>query len=132
VKTAGSPTRVRAGILLAATLALGLFFRFSAPVPESLRDATGGSLYVMFWIFGAVLLFPQASSWKIAIVVLIATCAIEFLQLWQPAWLQALRRTLPGRLVLGTTFSWADFPPYVVGTLCGWRLSAAEKCCELK
>lgn len=52
----------------------------------------------------------------------VLTCVLEFLQLWQMPWLVALRRTLPGRLVLGTHFSWFDFPPYVVGTLMAWLL----------
>ena len=50
------------------------------------------------------------------------TCILEFLQLWQAPWIVALRRTLPGRLILGTHFSWLDFPPYAVGGLLAWLL----------
>jgi hypothetical protein len=42
------------------------------------------------------------------------------MQLWQPAWLQAMRATLPGRLVLGNTFVWSDFLYYVLGCVIGW------------
>ncbi len=51
---------------------------------------------------------------------LAVTCVIEFLQLWHPSWLQTIRATRPGRLVLGTHFSWWDFPAYFVGGAMSW------------
>ncbi|MDA0673585.1 MAG: DUF2809 domain-containing protein, partial [Cyanobacteria bacterium] len=48
------------------------------------------------------------------------TCALDFLQLWQPPLLEAIRATLPGRLVLGNTFTWGDFPYYFIGCGMGW------------
>jgi hypothetical protein len=42
------------------------------------------------------------------------------LQLWQPPWLQAVRATLLGRLVLGNTFTWGDFLYYAIGCGLGW------------
>lgn len=53
----------------------------------------------------------------IAVAAFAITCAIEFMQLWQPMWLMGIRKTLPGRLILGTTFSWLDFPAYVFGAI---------------
>ena len=32
-----------------------------------------------------------------------------------PPWIDALRSTLPGRLVLGSTFNWLDLSAYAVG-----------------
>ena len=59
---------------------------------------------------------------KAAALAFLLTCALEFLQMWQAPWLVALRRTLPGRLILGTHFSWPDFPPYALGGLLSWLL----------
>ena len=56
---------------------------------------------------------------RIAVAVFVGTCLIEFLQLWKPVFLQAIRATLPGRLVLGSTYSWWDFPGYLVGCVTG-------------
>lgn len=56
---------------------------------------------------------------RIGVCVFVMTCVVEFLQLWKPPLLQSVRATLPGRLVLGTTFSWWDFPAYAVGCVLG-------------
>ncbi len=76
--------------------------------------------YEWLWMLLVFALIPKRSFIvRIAVGVFVATCAVEFLQLWQPAWLQQVRSTLPGRFVLGTTFSWWDFPAYVVGSVTG-------------
>ena len=72
------------------------------------------------WILLVVFLFPQVSLLGTAVGVCIVTCGLEFLQLWQPPFLQATRATFFGRLILGNTFSWSDFPSYFVGSFLGW------------
>ena len=89
--------------------------RFHAPLPAWLRDASGGALYVVAWALALALIRKRTKALRLALWALLITCAIEFLQAWQPAWLQAIRRTLPGRLILGTTFNWWDFAAYIVG-----------------
>jgi glycopeptide antibiotics resistance protein len=106
------------GILM--VIPLGYFVRFAG---NSDWNSTFGAIaYVVFWILFVQFLAPKASPKWTAIGVCLATCAIEFLQLWQPPFLQAIRATLPGRLVLGNTFLWDDFPPYFVGCFLGWIL----------
>lgn len=99
----------------------GYFIRF-APGTENawLYDALGSIAYEIFWILLVALILPKLSVLRIAIGVCIATCGLEFLQLWQPPFLQVARSTLPGRLVLGNTFVWSDFPSYFAGSLLGW------------
>ena len=108
--------------VLVALVPLGLWARFSAPVPEWLRDASGGALYVVFWMVAFLVLRPKTSALPLAAVVFAVTCAVEFSQAWHPVWLDRVRATLPGRLVLGTTFDWGDFPPYAVGAAVGWAM----------
>jgi Protein of unknown function (DUF2809) len=103
----------------------GLWLRFDAPISAHVRDASGGISYVLVFILAFGALIPKSSSKNISVSVLGATCLLEFLQLWHPAWLEACRRTLPGRLLLGTTFEWTDFPPYFIGAALGWALSRA-------
>ena len=100
---------------------LGYVVRFSQGLnPPWLHDALGSVAYEIFWVLLFAFLLPKVSPLRIAIAVCIATCAIEFLQLWKPPFLQAARSTLPGRLVLGNSFVWADFPVYFVGSFLGW------------
>jgi hypothetical protein len=51
---------------------------------------------------------------------------VEFSQLYHAPWIDAVRATLPGRLVLGTTFNWPDLLAYALGVGLGaledWRL----------
>jgi hypothetical protein len=103
-------------------LALGYWLRFYGPLPSMLQDAAGGAAYVIFWILILAAGKPNIPARRATALVLVGTCALEVLQLWHPAWLEAIRRTLPGRLLLGTTFEWLDFPPYFVGALAGWLL----------
>jgi hypothetical protein len=56
----------------------------------------------------------------IVLVVLLVTCSLEFLQLWRPTPLESLRKTFMGQAVLGTTFTWSDFPYYGLGAVIGW------------
>jgi hypothetical protein len=42
------------------------------------------------------------------------------LQLWHPPFLTAIRATFIGKLLLGTTFAWWDFPHYLLGCVLGW------------
>lgn len=64
--------------------------------------------------------WPQLRPIAIALLVFVITCVVEVFQLWQPAWLQAIRATLPGRLILGNTFTGSDFLYYGIGCVIGW------------
>lgn len=86
---------------------------------EFLANSVAGCFYVIFWI-QLVGLFIERHAVAISLSVLAVTCGLEFLQLWQPDWLQAIRATLPGRALLGTTFSWMDFPYYFIGAFAGF------------
>ncbi len=99
---------------LLLTILTGYLLRFHAPIPPLLRDACGGMAYVLAFAILASYILPPTLS---ALTALAFTCLIEFLQLWHPPFLEAVRHTLPGRLLLGTTFHWSDFPPYFAGAL---------------
>jgi len=108
---------------------LGYWVRFAEePGPVWLHDALGSVAYEVFWILLLVFWMPTLSPLWAAIpvgtakpnAICIATCALEVLQLWQHPVLLAMRATLIGRLVLGNTFTWTDFPAYFVGSAVGW------------
>lgn len=113
--------RIALLISLGIILPLGYGIRFAqSPAPAWLHDALGSIAYEVFWILLAVLCLPRVAVTPIAIGVCLLTCGIEFLQLWQPPFLQVIRATLLGRLVLGNTFGWSDFPAYFIGSYFGW------------
>jgi glycopeptide antibiotics resistance protein len=100
---------------------LGYGVRFSGN--GWLNDFLGSVAYEVFWVFLAMFLFPKASVAKVAIAVCVATCAIEFLQLWQHPTYLAIKATMIGRLVLGSSFYLPDFLSYGVGSVVGWGIA---------
>ncbi len=99
----------------------GLMTKFyRGPGQGWLNDAFGGVPYEIFWMLIVAYLWPRLPPRTVALLVFAVTCLVEFLQLWQPAWLQTIRATLPGRLVLGNAFTWSDFLYYAIGCWLGW------------
>ncbi len=77
-----------------------------------------GAVYVVIWSLLFFLLWPSRKNViRIPIAIFFATCALEFLQLWKPDFLQALRSTLAGAAIIGTTFVWLQFPFYLLGAI---------------
>ncbi len=101
-------------------VALGLATR-KAPglFPDVLVIYGGDTLYATLWV---QLFAFFARSWSIRVVSLaaLATCwTIEASQALHLDWLDVLRATTPGALVLGRGFLWSDLVCYVVGVIIG-------------
>ena len=114
----------RRWILLSLCILTPLGFAFKAyngPGRLWFNDYGAGVVYEVFWCLVAFFFWPRrAYITKIAAAVFVATCALEVLQLWRPWFLQAIRATYLGSVILGTTFVWWDFPHYLLGCLIGW------------
>jgi hypothetical protein len=107
---------------LALLIPLGLLTKmYEGPGGEWVNNSLGGVLYVIFWTLLCSLLFPVAKPCRIAGVVLLVTCMLEVVQLWHPPFLETVRSTFIGVTLLGNSFSWLDFPHYMLGSLvsCG-------------
>jgi glycopeptide antibiotics resistance protein len=100
---------------------LGYSVRFATGLGSPMfQDVFGSIAYQILLMFVVAFFSPRMNLIKIAIGVFILSSAIEVLQLWQPPFLQAIRATWTGRVLLGNTFLWADFPPYGIGCFLGW------------
>jgi glycopeptide antibiotics resistance protein len=108
-----------AGMVLIIPFGYSVRFSTGLNLPV-LQDVVGSLAYQVLIMFLVAFFYPRLSLAKIAIGVFIFSAAIEFLQLWQAPWIQAIRATWAGRVILGNTFLWADFPPYALGCLLGW------------
>jgi hypothetical protein len=107
---------------LLAVTPMGFLFKFySGPGQWWFNDYGAGLLYEIFWIL-VVFFFLPREKWtnKIPFWIFAVTCALEFLQLWHPWLLEKVRSYFLGRALIGTSFSWWDFPHYAVGSLLGW------------
>jgi hypothetical protein len=81
------------------------------------RFYVSGIVYEIVWCLVLFFFWPsKANIVRIPVVVFIATCLLEFLQLWKAEFLQAFRATLVGAALIGTDFVWLQFPFYVLGS----------------
>jgi hypothetical protein len=113
--------RYRTGLLLAGLVPLGLYSKFyGGPWADWVNNSLGGVFYVLFWCLVVFWCLPQVRPPWIALPVLSVTCLLEGLQLWHPPFLEWLRSYWMGQILLGTTFSWSDFPYYFIGAGLGW------------
>lgn len=110
--------RLALSLLFLVPLGIGTKF-YAGPAAGWVRGHAGGLLYVMFWIVVGATVLPHLSPWKTAGGVLFVTCLLEFLQLWHPPVLQAVRQTFIGQALLGSTFEAWDFFYYGIGALLG-------------
>jgi hypothetical protein len=99
-----------------ATVALGLASRkFPWLFPPALGKYPGDALWAQMAYWSVGLVFPSASIARVATYALAASYADELSQLYQAHWINQIRATLMGHLVLGSSFSWLDMLSYTVG-----------------
>jgi hypothetical protein len=102
--------------VLALLVPLGLGTKsYVGPGQAWVHDQAGDVLYAAFWLFAARLVFPRLAVGRAAAMVFLLCTAIEFSQLLHTPRLDLLRRTLPGRLLLGSDFAWSDIGCYATG-----------------
>jgi hypothetical protein len=108
--------------LLFILIPIGLGSKFYQGIFQNwINNSLGGILYVIAWVTLVLLIQPRFNPIWVAVWVFLATAFLEILQLWHPPFLEAIRSTLMGRLLLGTTFVFSDFIYYAIGCiLSGW------------
>lgn len=103
-----------------AVIALGMASRrIPGLFPAVLGKYPGDALWALmaFACWGVVL--PSTATWRVAAVALIMCYVVEFSQLYQAPWINAIRATTLGHLVLGSAFHWIDLVAYPVGVSVG-------------
>ena len=115
-------SRLLAFLSLLFVTPLGFFSKFYGGIAHDwVNNYSGDILYEIFWCLFIFILIPRKKALgQIPIWVFCITCFLEFLQSWQTPILQTARSSLIGKFLLGTTFSWWDFPYYLIGCFIGW------------
>lgn len=113
--------RLRYGIAVGAVIVAGLLSRcpLAAHWPEFLQTYAGDTLWALALFLGLGLLFPRTPTAIIAILALITAYGIELSQLYQAPWINRLRDTTLGALILGFGFKWTDLLCYTCGVALG-------------
>ncbi len=98
------------------TIITGLLVRsLSAYLYPVINLYAGDALYAVMVYFIISFIRPHNKTINKALIALVICYAIEFSQLYQAPWINAVRQTLPGRLVLGSGFLYSDLLAYAIG-----------------
>ena len=94
---------------------------YSGPGAQWVTGSLSGIVFVLFWCLLLRLLLTGPKNFTLTTGVFLTFCGLEFLQLWNPSVLEAIRNTFLGQL-LGLTFSWNAFPYYFLGAFIGQQI----------
>ncbi len=113
-------------VAIAVVIGLGLLSRrCPGLLPSALGKYPGDALWALMVFGGIGLLRPRWRSRSVALAALVISAGVEFSKWYRAPWLESVRHTLAGRLVLGSVFSWRNIAAYAVGILLGWALETA-------
>jgi hypothetical protein len=102
--------------LITLTIALGLGSRrFGHSLPGFVSAYSGDMLWALVDFLAIGLFLPRLSTWRIAALAMSFSVMIEVSQLYHAPWIDSIRGTTLGALVLGHGFLWSDLACYVAG-----------------
>ena len=104
-------------------IAIGLASRrFNARLPVFVAVYAGDTLWALMVFLGVSGIRPNARPMSRVMIALAFAFGIELSQLCHCQWLDAIRKTTLGGLVLGYGFLWSDLVCYTVGVGVGVML----------
>lgn len=105
------------GIII-TTIIMGLGSRyFAIYLPRWVNLYFGDFLWAFMIFFIFALIFRKKNTLEIFVVSLIYCYLIEISQLYHGAWIDKIRQTTVGHLMLGRGFLWSDLISYTIGIL---------------
>lgn len=102
-------------LLIIFTIAIGLLSRHYSFLPLFIGDILWATLVYFLFRF----IFIRKPVKVVVIYSLLFSYGIEFSQLYNAPWIDHLRQTLFGKLVLGSVFCWGDLLSYTIGVFIG-------------
>ncbi|WP_216848979.1 DUF2809 domain-containing protein [Pedobacter sp. L105] len=113
VKSRNWRIRSTYALLVIIVIALGILSRKVAAIPP----ITGDVLYAVMMFLIIRFLLIRLNYKTVALISLSICYCIELSQLYQAPWINQIRNTTLGGLVLGHGFLWSDMIAYTVGTV---------------
>lgn len=107
-------------VLILISICLGLASRkFSGSLPDFINLYLGDLLWATMVYFGIRFLFSHLSFTYSAFLSIMFSYGIELSQLYHSHWIDTIRHTQFGGLVLGFGFLWSDIVAYTIGVFFG-------------
>ncbi|MEO0044709.1 MAG: hypothetical protein RL329_4158 [Bacteroidota bacterium] len=98
-------------------LGIGLASRIYFPTSGFVHDYVGDAIWAGMIYFGFRMFLNPYPCQKSVNAALVFSFFIEFLQLYHAPWIDAIRKTRLGGLILGFEFMWSDLLSYTIGIL---------------
>jgi len=83
----------------------------------------GDTLWAAMFVFLFRAIWPKPALWKIALYTYLFTVAIEISQLYHAVWIDKIRATFLGKMLLGSGFLWSDLLCYLTGVVFAWLIA---------
>ena len=107
-------------LLVGLVIGTGLLWRSGLlPLSSFLTKYGGDALWALMVFLGFGFVFRRRSTAWIGLSAVGFAWAVEFLQLYHAHWIEVIRATRLGHLVLGTAFNSPDLISYVIGIALG-------------
>lgn len=108
---------IRVAIII-ITIILGLGSRYySRYLPKWINLYFGDFLWAFMMFFIIAIIFRNSSTLKILVTALVYCYLIEISQIYHSPWIDNIRGTIVGHLILGRGFLWSDLLLYTIGIL---------------
>lgn len=115
--------RIQYFCLTILTMILGLLSRkFMIYLPNFIAPYLGDILWATMVYFGFRFLFPKMQKKKGILIAILFSYGIEISQLYQAQWINSIRATTLGSLILGHGFLWSDLVCYTLGIIIGFSM----------
>lgn len=106
-------------ILIIIVMILGLLSRKIENLPEIISLYSGDILWALMVFLIISFIFNKKSTIFTISWAIIFSYSIEISQLYHAPWIDAIRNTTLGSLILGFGFLWSDLVCYTIGILIG-------------
>lgn len=103
-------------VLIALACLLGIGSRrYSHALPWFMAAYAGDTLWALAAFLGFGLVLPRQSTARVALMAVAFSVAVELSQLYHAPWIDSIRHTTLGGLILGFGFLWSDLACYALG-----------------
>ena len=106
-------------ISIIVVIALGIASRKIMGFPYFVYEYVGDVLWAANLYLLLCFLFPKEKISILAFISITFSVLIEFSQIYHAPWIDSIRVTFLGGMVLGYGFLWSDILCYVIGTFIG-------------
>jgi glycopeptide antibiotics resistance protein len=110
------PNRLFYLLMIFIVICLGLLSRkMSNYIPDIIDLFLGDSLWALMVYLFIRMVFKNLSTNKVVLTGILFCFIIEFSQLYHDDWIDMIRKTTLGGLILGYGFLWSDLAAYLLG-----------------